>query len=221
MQLLIFTKATGYRHESTPRAAAALRELIERDGMRAEVDDDARSFTRASLARFGAVLWLSTSGNVLAPDQRAAFQGFIAGGGHYVGIHGASATETDWPWYTELVGARFTGHPELQPARLLVEDRQHPATAHLKAEWYREDEWYEFDRNPRARARVLVSADESSYRGGTMGDHPLVWCQELGPSRSFYSALGHSREHFADPVFLQHLLGGIRWVIGAGGNGSC
>lgn len=220
MRVLIFTKATGYRHESTPEAAAALRELIERDGLQAEVDEDARSFTRESLARFDAVIWLSTSGNVLDSDQRAAFRSFVTGGGHYVGIHAASATESDWPWYTELVGARFTGHPELQPARLLVEDREHPATAHLGAEWYREDEWYEFDRNPRARVRVLISADESSYRGGGMGDHPLVWCQQLGTSRSFYSALGHSAAHFREPMFQKHLLGGIRWVIGAPGSGA-
>lgn len=182
--------------------------------MKAEVDDDAHSFTRDSLATFSAVIWLSTSGNVLDSEQRAAFQSFIGGGGHYVGIHAASATEHDWPWYTELVGARFTGHPELQAARLVVEDRQHPATAHLNAEWHREDEWYEFDRNPRAQARVLISADESSYRGGGMGDHPLVWCQERGASRSFYSALGHSAEHFREPMFQKHLLGGIRWVLG-------
>lgn len=214
MRVLIFTKATGYQHESTPEAAATLRQQLEREGLKVEVDDDARSFTRDGLARFGAVIWLSTSGNVLAPDQRAAFQGFIAGGGHYVGIHGASATELDWPWYADLVGARFTGHPELQPARLVVEDRLHPATAHLSAEWFREDEWYELDRNPRARARVLISVDESSYRGGGMGDHPLVWCQELGTSRSFYSALGHSAEHFREPLFQEHLLGGVRWVLG-------
>lgn len=212
--LLIFTKTTGYRHESTPDASAALRKQLEREGLKVSLDETADSFTPASLARFCAVIWLSTGGTVLDAEQRAAFRSFISSGGHYVGVHGASATETDWPWYAELVGARFTGHPELQRARLVVEDRQHPATAHLQGEWYREDEWYEFDRNPRRRARVLVSADESSYRGGGMGDHPLVWCQELGQSRSFYSALGHSADHFRDPAFLRHLVGGIRWAIG-------
>jgi type 1 glutamine amidotransferase len=218
MRLLIFTKTTGYRHPSIPEGVAALRELAQRDGMQAEVDDTAECFTRTSLARFGAVIWLSTSGTVLDASQRAAFQSFVAGGGHYVGIHAASAAEGDWPWYTELVGAKFVGHPELQSARLIVEDGQHPATAHLNGEWYRQDEWYEFDRNPRSRARVLISVDESSYRGGGMGDHPLVWCQELGSARSFYTALGHSADDFRDAAFLQHLAGGIRWAVGAEGH---
>lgn len=215
MRLLLFTKAAEYRHDSIGDAVDAVRVLAAREGLQAELDESAESFTPEALAKFRAVIWLSTSGNVLDAAQRAAFRGFVEAGGHYVGIHAASATEQDWPWYAALVGARFVGHPELQPARLIVEDRRHPATAHLPAEWYREDEWYEFDSNPRPRVRVLVSADESSYRGGAMGDHPLVWCQQLGRARSFYTALGHASEHFRDPAFLQHLAGGLRWALGA------
>jgi uncharacterized protein len=96
---------------------------------------------------------------------------------------------------------------------LIVEDRDHPATAHLEREWLRSDEWYEFDSNPRPRVRVLVSVDESSYQGGTMGDHPLVWCQETGASRSFYTALGHDAAHYREPALRRHLAGALSWVL--------
>jgi type 1 glutamine amidotransferase len=115
-----------------------------------------------------------------------------------------------------LVGARFVGHPPLQRARVVVEDGSHPATAHLGSEWWREDEWYEHDENPRPRVRVLLSVDEASYQGGAMGDHPLSWCQQVGRSRSFYTALGHSPGDYSDPSFLRHLEGGLRWVLGQG-----
>jgi type 1 glutamine amidotransferase len=213
MAVLIFSKTSDYRHESIAAGVAALRAWAHARQLRLEATEDARCFTPERLAQVRAVVWLSTSGAVLDADQRRAFESFVRAGGAYVGIHSASASELDWPWYTELVGARFTGHPAPQPARLLVEDRTHPATRHLGPEWRRCDEWYEFDRNPRSRVRVLLSVDEASYQGGEMGDHPLAWCQEIGAARSFYSALGHAPEDFSDPAYLQHIGGGIAWAL--------
>jgi type 1 glutamine amidotransferase len=213
--ILIFSKTTDYRHESLPVAIAAVSELARAQWLAVEATEDAAVFSTATLSRFRGVVWLSTSGQVLGAEQRSAFQSFIESGGAYVGIHAASATESDWPWYVWLVGARFTGHPELQPARLRVEDRNHPATAHLPDPWLRADEWYEFDRNPRERVRVLVSVEESSYRGGGMGgDHPLVWCHEQAGGRAFYTALGHKSEYYTEPLLLAHLLGGLRMAAG-------
>ena len=218
MSLLIFTKTNAYRHEAFEQGTQVLLALASELGLSATATEDARAFEPANIARYRATIWLSTSGNVLDASERAGFEAFIRGGGGYLGIHGASAAETDWPFYRQLVGARFTFHPESQPARLLVEDRDHPATSHLGREWLWNDEWYEFDANPRPHVRVLVSVDEGSYRGGRMGDHPLVWCQELGASRSFYTALGHAAEHFDDGRFRRHLLGAMRWVLRMGAN---
>lgn len=210
--LLIFSKTADYRHDNIGAATAAVSGLASELGHHAEVSEDARVFAPEALAQFAAVVWLNTSGDVLDAAQRKAFEAFVRGGGGYVGVHSASASEPSWPFYAELVGARFTGHPALQGARLVVEDRAHPATRHLAREWLRRDEWYEFDRNPRPDVRVLVSVDERSYEGGQMGDHPLVWCRELGAGRAFYTALGHRAEDYAEPAFLQHLRGGIAWA---------
>ncbi|GAA3156340.1 hypothetical protein GCM10017687_87890 [Streptomyces echinatus] len=74
---------------------------------------------------------------------------------------------------------------------------------------------YNYRSNPRERAHVLASLDETSYTGGTMnGDHPIAWCQDYQGGRAFYTGGGHTKESYADPAFRQHLLGGIRWVIG-------
>lgn len=59
-------------------------------------------FTVANLARYRAVMWLSTSGDVLDPPQRRAFEDYIGDGGGYVGVHGAAHTEYGWPWYGGL-----------------------------------------------------------------------------------------------------------------------
>jgi type 1 glutamine amidotransferase len=89
--------------------------------------------------------------------------------------------------------------------------------------WPFTDEWYDFRISPRGSVRVLASADESSYDGGGMGvDHPLVWCHDSGGTgggRTFYTALGHSPEAYADPAFRHHLLGGLRYVMDSPGPG--
>ena len=60
---------------------------------------------------------------------------------------------------------------------------------------------------------VLLSVDESTYEGGAMGPgHPIAWHHAVGAGRSFYTALGHPIEAYADPAFRAHLAGGIRSV---------
>ncbi|MFD0777031.1 ThuA domain-containing protein, partial [Streptomonospora algeriensis] len=151
---------------------------------------------------------------VLDGAGRAALADYVASGGGFCGVHAASTAEPDWPFYAELVGARFTRHPEVQQARVRVEDGAHPATAHLGPTWTLTDEWYDFDRDPRGGgARVLLSVEEDTYRGGGMGPgHPLAWCRDVGAGRSFYTALGHPSSAYADPEFRTHLLGGIRYA---------
>jgi type 1 glutamine amidotransferase len=130
-------------------------------------------------------------------------------------VHSATDTEYDWPWYGGLVGAYFQGHPAIQPAALVVVDRVHPSTRTLPARWERTDEWYNFRSNPRARVHVLATADETTYSGGEMGaDHPIAWCQFYDGGRAWYTALGHTRESYAEPFFLRHLLGGIQFAAG-------
>jgi uncharacterized protein len=60
---------------------------------------------------------------------------------------------------------------------------------------------------------VLLTVDEASYTGGTMGtDHPIAWCHDRLGGRSLYTALGHTDESFAEPAFLRHVSGALRWL---------
>jgi type 1 glutamine amidotransferase len=211
-RVLVFSRTTGFRHDSIPAGIAAIREM---GGFAVDATEDAGTFTLASLARYRAVVFLNTTGDVLGPAQQQAFEGYVRGGGGYVGVHSATDTEYDWPFYGELVGTWFKAHPAVQPGRIVVEDRSHPATAHLGPAWSRSDEWYNFRDNPRPRVHVLLTLDESSYTGGLMGkDHPIAWCHQVGKGRSFYTGLGHTAESFREADFRAHLLGGIRWAAG-------
>ncbi|MDT0265711.1 ThuA domain-containing protein [Streptomyces sp. DSM 44915] len=213
--VLVFSKTAGFRHDSIEAGIQAITELGAEHDFTVTATEDSTLFTEENLAGYQAVVFLSTTGDVLDDTQQAAFEGYINNGGGYVGIHAAADTEYDWAWYDGLAGALFASHPHIQEATVTVEDHDHPATAHLGETWERTDEWYNYRTNPRDSARVLASLDESSYEGGTMaGDHPIAWCKEYDGGLAFYTGGGHTIESFAEPDFRQHLLGGIQYAAG-------
>ncbi|MGW6227715.1 ThuA domain-containing protein [Cellulosimicrobium cellulans] len=218
-RLLVFSKTAAFRHGSIPDGIAAIERIGSERGIEVDATEDAAAFTPENLATYDAVVFMSTTGDVLDDGQQAAFEEYIRSGGGYVGVHAASDTEYTWPWYGELVGAWFSGHPAVQEATLHVEDPTHPSTAHLPQRWERTDEWYSFRENPRGDVHVLMTLDETTYEGGQMGnDHPAAWCQYHEGGRSWYTALGHTPESFVEPAFVEHLTGGLLWATGVEAN---
>jgi type 1 glutamine amidotransferase len=216
-RVLVFSRTLGFRHDSIEPGIAAIRSLGAANGFEVDATEDAGQFTTANLSRYKAVVFLSTTGDVLNAEQQAAFMAYIRSGGGFVGIHAAADTEHGWPWYGDLLGAYFASHPAPAPARIRVENRDHPSTRTLPDPWNRFDEWYDFQLNPRGRGvTVLLTLDETSYPGGQMGnDHPIAWYHEYDGGRAWYTAGGHTDASFSEPAFLEHLLGGIRYAAGA------
>jgi type 1 glutamine amidotransferase len=214
-QVLVFSRTKGFRHGSIPDGIAAVKALGAQHGFAVEATEDPTAFTDQSLGRFAAVVFMSTTGDVLDSTQQAAFQRYIRSGHGFVGVHSATDTEYDWPWYGQLVGAYFKRHPRVQDAKLDVRDRTHVSTKCLPAEWTRRDEWYDFRAVPPADAKILITIDEKSYSGGEMGDlHPMAWYHAFDGGRAFYTEMGHTNESYKEQAYLDHLAGGILWAIG-------
>jgi cytochrome c len=217
--VLVFSKTTGFRHDSIPQGITAIKALGADHGFAVDSTEDAARFTDAALARYKVVVFLSTTGDILDDGQKAAFERYIRSGGGFAGIHSASDTEYRWAWYGRLVGAYFASHPEIQPATVRIEDPDHPSTKSLPATWRRTDEWYNFRSNPRGAVHILATLDESTYSDGKMGtDHPIAWCQVIDGGRSWYTAMGHTVESYAEPLFRLHLVGGIKSAAGVVGD---
>jgi type 1 glutamine amidotransferase len=202
---LIFTKTTGYRHDSIPSGAGAIKRLGARHSFSVDTTADAARFTTRTLARYDVVIFLSTTGTPLkSARQRSAFESYIRRGGGFLGVHAASDTRGDWPWYERLVGARFKRHdPGVSARPVQIADPGTAATRGLPDPWERTDEWYEFRSAP--AAHVLAALDES---------RPLAWCHRYDGGRSVYTAMGHTKDSYAEPRFLRHLLGAIEMAAG-------
>ncbi|WP_432708168.1 ThuA domain-containing protein [Pedobacter sp.] len=216
-KLLVFSKTAGFYHESIPVGKAAILKLGQENGFDVDTTTNAGKFTKENLNQYAAVVFLNTTGDVLNNEQQQAFEQFINNGRGFVGVHAATDTEYDWPWYGNLVGAYFSDHPKQQEATLRILNPNTIATKHLPAEWKRKDEWYNFKWMTKDPVNVLISIDESSYDAGKgkMGNnHPMAWYRDFDGGRSFYTELGHTDESYADPLYLQHLLGGIQYAMG-------
>jgi len=236
---LVFSKTAGFRHkDSIPLGNELLAKQFKAAGLEVDITEDASVFTAENLAKYRAVAFMSTTGDVMsdvvakdaskeakdaaakaALPRRAAFQAWLENGGAFVGVHAASdagAADKYWPWFANMIGGLFNGHPAQQVAILRPTDKDHPANKHLGAEWKRKDEWYCF-KNLAADNHVLLEIDEKSYtpaKGKEMGDHhPMTWCKDVGKGRMFYTALGHTKESFSEPEFIQHLNGGLLWSL--------
>jgi cytochrome c len=216
-RVLIFSKTAGYRHESITAGIAAIQKLGQENGFLVDTTENATNFKEENLAKYSAVIFLNTTGDVLDYHQQPAFERYIQAGGGFVGIHAASDTEYDWQWYGKLVGGYFNGHPNdpnVREAVLRVTAESHPATETLPKDWKRKDEWYNY-KNLNPKTKVLLQLDESTYQGGTNGkNHPITWCHEFDGGRAFYIGLGHTPETYSEPHFLKLLLGGINYAIG-------
>ena len=217
--VLVFTKTTAFRHDSIPDGIAAIEALGAKHGFAVDNTEDAARFSDSDLARYKAVIFLSTTGDILELAQKVAFERYIRSGGGFVGIHSASDTEYQWPWYGRLVGAWFANHPQIQHATVHIVSPDHPSTEALPELWERTDEWYNFRTNPRGAVQVLATLDEATYSGGAMGaDHPIAWCHKVDGGRSWYTGMGHTKESYAEPLFRLHLLGGIESAAGVAGS---
>jgi len=214
-RILVFSKTMGFHHASIPKGIDAIIKLGKENGFDVDTTTNSDYFNNDSLKKYSAVIFLNTTGHVLNYIQRAAFERYIQAGGGFVGVHSATDTEYDWGWYGRLVGAYFNGHPNPQEAKFIIKDKDFPATKFFKDTiWTRTDELYNFKKiNP--DIHVLITIDESSYKGGTNGAfHPMSWYHNYDGGRAFYTEMGHTDESYSEPLYLKHLLGGIEYAIG-------
>lgn len=223
VRLLVYTKnGKGYVHDNIPSAVASIRQMGQQHGFSVDVSDDPSVFTDDNLKKYNALVFTSTNNNVFDTDaQKVAMMRYVQAGGGFVGIHSVTGTERQWPWFKRLVGGTFVRHAKHQPFKEIIIDARHPSTAALPRVWERDDECY-YIKEINPDLHVLMVHDLASVNdkdkpeifGSTF---PSVWCHEFDGGRQWYTALGHDAKTYDEPVFRQHILGGIQWVVAGRG----
>jgi type 1 glutamine amidotransferase len=221
-RVLVVTHTEGFRHSSIPNAELAIEQLGRTSGVYSTTfcrtaDDVRRMLTPAGLENVDAVVFANTTGNLGLPDL-PGFLAWVAAGHGFAGFHSAADTYRDAPSYVAMLGNEFDTHGDQTEVEAIVEAPTHAAVAHLGTRYRVFDEIYRFVRNNRAEVTPLLTLDrfprDGLPRAGEPADLPLAWTKPHGNGRVFYTALGHRDELWRDGAFQQHVLGGIRSILG-------
>lgn len=224
INLLVFTRVGegGFVHKSISGSISAFEKLAEQNGINLDISDDPSVFTDKNLKKYHAIVFANTNNDVFdSPEQKLSLMRYVQAGGGFAGVHIAVGTERNWSWYKKMIGATFDRHPPYQEFSVKVIDGDHPSAVHLPETWVIRDEpYYVKEYNP--EVRVLLSHDlstieDSREKPEIFGNlYPSVWCNTFDGGRQWYTGYGHDDHIYSDPVFMQHILGGIKWVIADG-----
>ncbi len=220
VHILVYTKnGKGYVHDNIASASAAIKSLGERYGFGVDVSDNPDDFNDANLRKYDVLVFNNTNNDVFTNNaQKLALMHYVQAGGGFVGLHSATGTERNWPWFKRLIGASFLRHAKHQPFKEIIIDKNHPSTSFLPSVWSADDECYFFKEvNPDLHVLVVHDLssvndnDKPTFYGGTSS--PAVWCHEFDGGRQWYTSLGHDSATYKKEEFQQHILGGLKWVI--------
>ncbi|MES2274856.1 MAG: ThuA domain-containing protein [Bacteroidota bacterium] len=179
-----------------------------------------RNLNEDFLKNYQVVLWLNDFPQ--NPAQRTAFENYMNNGGAWLGFHvsGYNDKYTKWPWFVSFFGGAVfynNNWPPL-PAKLIVNDRNHPITKGMPAEYTAPiNEWYGWRPNPRENkdVKVLMTIDTANYPLGKKdiirsGDIPVVWTNTK--YKMIYMNMGHGDQNFASPLQNNMFANALLWL---------
>jgi uncharacterized protein len=221
-RILYITTTAGFHHDSCEHSVPIIKKMGEESGLfEITASDKTDLITPEGLKDFDAIFFSNTTGAMaqfpLSEPNREALIQAIKDGKGFIGAHAAADTFNDWAPYYEMIGGTFNGHPWHEEVKINIEDPASPAGAPCPSPWVITDEIYTYKNWSRDKIHVVMSLDSSSVKGkGNRpdNDYALAWCKTYGKGNVFYTALGHRKEVWDNPLYQAHLLGGIKWVLG-------
>jgi type 1 glutamine amidotransferase len=226
-RILVYTRnyssdGKGYVHDNIASSVEAIKKMSAEKHFAVDVSDDPAVFTDANLKQYSALVFSNSNNESFSTDdQRNAFKRYIEAGGGFVGLHSASGTERDWPYFQQVLGGKFAAHPRMQPFVVQVVDPQFAAVKGLPSSFDWRDECYFTDHlNPDIHPVLatdrtkLVGLESLKIEVDTFPNPmPLAWYHNFDGGREFYLALGHNKEDYANRILYGIIENGILWAI--------
>ena len=227
-RVLVYTRnytpdGKGYVHDNIASSVEAIKKMGVEKGFAVDASDDPATFSDANLKQYAAIVFANSNNEAFSSDaQRDAFKHYIESGGGFVGLHSASGSERDWPYFWSVLGGKFAAHPRMQTFLVQVADPGFPAVKNLPAQFEWTDECYFIDHlNPDIHPVLVTDRTKLSFLnlmkidvGSFPNPLPLAWYHQFDGGREFYLALGHNKEDYANPTLYGIIENGILWAMG-------
>lgn len=195
--------------------------------------DAAADFTKDNLQKYDLVMFYTTGDlPITAADNDYFYNQWLKQKGHgFIGFHSALDTYHNYQPYWGMIGGTFDGHPwnANELVTITVHDQSHPAMKPFGAEFQIKDEIYWYKNWQPEKVRVLMSLNIAKCKTkGKMkvvdkrktdeceeARHvPVSWVKNYGDGRVFVTNLGHNEATWVDQRFLDHVTGGVKWILG-------
>ena len=221
-RILVFTKnGEGFVHDNIESNVEMFFTLAKQEDFHVDTTSNSAIFATSELLLYDAIVFANTNNRVFeSQEERDGLVRFTRLGKGFLGIHSAGGTEREWDWFKKMIGGTFDFHPPLQKFTVSVIDSLHPSTLGIPEAWDVNDELYlmkEF--NPSVRVLMVSDFSSPAFKSSkpmptTFGSiYPCVWCNDFEGGRQWFTALGHNRSDYSDPLFMRHILGGLKWVV--------
>src|ERR1700689_5537852 len=108
-RILVYTRnytpdGKGYVHDNIASSVAAIRKMGDEAGFIVDASDDPGVFTDGNPRQYAALVFANSNNQAFSEDaQRDAFKHYIEAGGGFVGLHSASGSERDWPYFWSVL----------------------------------------------------------------------------------------------------------------------
>lgn len=236
VNVLIYTRSDSlthegkkaYIHDNIAACTAAVQALGKQHGFKTEVSGDPSVFNENNLARFNIIVFASTNNDAFNTDeQRVAFRRFVESGGGVVGLHSVMGTERAWTWFKNMLGGTFSWHAPNQVYKVVNIKPKHPAVEGVPLVWEKKDECY-FAKEMYPGIEVLMAHDittldpkQSEQIAKNAGHYnvlyPAVWYHNYDGGHIWISQLGHDIANYTDPVFVNHMYQGLKYIASVSG----
>ena len=223
-KVLALAESGGHHVEFTKAAKPWLAKCGEQNVFEVDYITNTAPITAQFLSNYQLVIQLDFVPYGWTPEAMAAFKAYIEEGrGGWVGLHHATLLGNFdgypmWPWFSDFMGTiKFKNYiPKFTSGTVRVEDKSHPCMKGVPESFIiPKEEWYAYDRSPRANVRVLASVDEATYSDPSavrMGDHPVIWTNERMAARNVYIFMGHGPWLFENEAFTTIFRNAIVWA---------
>ncbi|KAF2328609.1 ThuA domain-containing protein [Flavobacterium daemonense] len=225
-KVLVLYENGGHHLPFTKAAKPWLEKLAADSSFTIDYIENTKTINEALLKQYKVFMQLDYPPYTWSEESMKAFQKYMnSGKGGWVGLHHATLLgEFDgypmWQWFSDFMGGiKFVNYiPTFADAEVKIEDKSHPVFKGIKSDFLiQKEEWYIYDKSPRANVHVLASVDESTYKPDSeikMGDHPVIWTNDHFASRNVYIFMGHSPELFNNEAYTTLLKNAIFWAAG-------
>jgi uncharacterized protein len=226
VKVLMLTQSKGFTHGSVNRrdkelapSEIAMTQLGQQTGLFTVhcTQDAAADFTKENLKNYQIVAFYTTGDLPIADEDRDYFfNEWLKTKGHgFIGFHSALDTFHNYEPYWDMVGGTFNGHPwgSGETVTISVHDTQHPATKPFGEEFQIKDEIYQYKNWQPEKCHVLMSLNMEKCQTKRPYMVPVAWVKNYGDGKVFVTNLGHNEGTWTNPMFLDHVTGGVKWIL--------